>query len=204
MTHPLLCKLARLSALIGGLTFLMSPLPSAAASDPFIGEVMCGGWNFAPQGFLEMNGQLLAISNYDALFSLIGTTFGGDGQTTFALPDMRSRVIVGVGQGPGLSPRVLGEQGGSESETMTTAKMPTHTHGVAPPASVADATGKTPAGAVAASKARTTLYAPGPGDVAMQGAQTSSVGGSAALENRQPTLAVKCVIAVIGIYPSQN
>lgn len=208
MTCPMFCKLAPLSALISGLTLLLSPVPCAAASDPFIGEVMCGGWNFAPQGFMEMNGQLLPIAEYDALFALIGTTFGGDGQSTFALPDMRSRVVVGAGQGPGLSPRALGEQGGSESETLTTAKMPAHTHGVAPPASLADATSKSPAAGVASSKARTTLYAPGPGTVAMQAAQSSSVGGSggvaASIDKRQPTLAVKCVIAVFGIFPSQN
>lgn len=204
MTRPMFCKLASLTALVGSLTLLLSPAPSAAASNPFIGEVMCGGWNFAPQGFMEMNGQLLPIAEYDALFALIGTTFGGDGQTTFALPDMRSRVVVGSGQGPGLSPRQLGEPGGAESETLTAAKMPAHTHLVAPPASLADAVGKSPSGAVASSKARTTLYAPGPGTVAMQSAQTSSVGGNAALDNRQPTLAVKCVIAVFGIFPSQN
>ena len=205
MTRHSIRKFAHLSAVAGGLVALMSPLPSAAASEPFVGEVMCGGWNFAPQGFMTLEGQLLPISQYDVLFALIGTTFGGDGQTTFALPDLRSRVVVGVGEGPGLAPRVLAEKGGSESEVLTTAKMPAHTHGVTPPASLTDATAKSPAGAIASSKARTTLYAAGPGDVAMQAAQTSSVGGSGApLDNRQPTLAVQCVIAVEGIFPSQN
>ena len=197
-------KLTSCSAVAAGLIALMSPLPSAAASDPFVGEVMCGGWNFAPQGFMTLEGQLLPISQYDVLFALIGTTFGGDGQTTFALPDLRSRVIVGAGQGPGLAPRTLGEQGGIESEVLTTAKMPAHSHGMAPPASLTDATAKSPAGAIASSKARTTLYAPGPGDVAMQAAQTTSVGGGASLNNRQPTLAVQCVIAVEGIFPQRN
>ena len=208
MTRRFFRQLAVLPALVGGLTALMSPLPSAAAADPFIGEVMCGGWNFAPQGFMDLNGQLLPIAEYDALFALIGTTFGGDGQTTFALPDMRSRVVVGSGQGPGLSPRQLGEQSGTETETLTIAKMPAHSHGLAPPASLADATGKSPAANLASSKARTTLYAPGPGNVLMQAAQSSTVGGvggnAAPLENRQPTLTVKCVIAVFGIFPSQN
>lgn len=212
MTHPFFRQLVRLPtclpALVGGLAALISPLPSTAAADPFIGEVMCGGWNFAPQGFMEMNGQLLSIAEYEALFALIGTTFGGDGQTTFALPDMRSRVVVGSGQGPGLSPRQLGEQGGTESETLTTAKMPAHSHFLAPPASLADATGKSPAANLASSKARTTLYAPGPGDVLMQAAQTTAVGGiggtAAPFDNRQPTLSVKCVIAVVGIFPQQN
>ncbi len=197
-----------LPALIGGWAALMSPLPSNAAIDPFIGEVMCGGWNFAPQGFMDMSGQLLPISQYEALFALIGTTFGGDGRETFALPDMRSRVIVGSGQGPGLSPRQLGEQAGTETETLTTAKMPAHSHVFAPPASLADATSKSPAASLASSKARTTLYAPGAGDVLMQAAQSSTVGGvgaaAAPFENRQPTQTVKCVIAVDGIFPSQN
>jgi len=208
MTRSFFRQFAVLPALIVGLATLTSPSPSTAAANPFIGEVMCGGWNFAPEGFMELNGQLLPIAQYEALFSLIGTTFGGDGQSTFALPDMRSRVIVGTGQGPGLSPRPLGEQGGTEFETLTTAKMPAHSHSVAPPASLADATGKSPAAGVASSKARTTLYAPGPGDVVMQAAQTTSVGGiggaAVPLENRQPTLSVKCVIAVSGIYPQQN
>ena len=208
MTRRFFRQLAVLPALVGGLTALMSPLPSAAAADPFIGEVMCGGWNFAPQGFMDLNGQLLPIAEYDGLFALIGTTFGGDGQTTFALPDMRSRVVVGSGQGPGLSPRQLGEQSGTETETLTIAKMPAHSHGLAPPASLADATGKSPAASIASSKARTTLYAPGPGNVLMQAAQSTTVGGvggaAAPLDNRQPTLSVKCVIAVVGIFPQRN
>ena len=190
MTRRFFRQLAVLPALVGGLTALMTPLPSAAAADPFIGEVMCGGWNFAPQGFMDMSGQLLPIAEYDALFALIGTTFGGDGQTTFALPDMRSRVVVGSGQGPGLSPRQLGEQSGTETETLTIAKMPAHSHGLAPPASLAAATGKSPAANLASSKARTTLYAPGPGNVLMQAAQSTTVGGvggaAAPLDNRQP------------------
>ena len=208
MTRPFFRQLAVLPALVGGLAASISPLPSSAAADPFIGEVMCGGWNFAPQGFMEMNGQLLSIAEFEALFALIGTTFGGDGLTTFALPDMRSRMIVGSGLGPGLSARQLGELGGTETETLTTAKMPAHSHLLAPPASLADATGKSPAASLASSKARTTLYAPGPGDVLMQAAQTTAVGGTggiaAPFDNRQPTLSVKCVIAVVGIFPSQN
>nr|WP_295078560.1 tail fiber protein [uncultured Roseateles sp.] len=183
----------------------LAGIPSAhAGTDPFIGQVMCGGWNFAPNGWMEMDGRLLPIAEYDALFALIGTTFGGDGQTTFALPDTRSRMVVSQGQGPGLSNRVLGQAMGSESQTLTSSQLPAHSHGYRPQGSLGDATALSPAGAVAANKARTTLYAPGPGTVAMQGVQSSVAGGSQPFQVQQPYQAIKCVIAVWGIFPSQN
>ena len=92
--------------------------------DPFIGEIIMFGGNFAPRGWALCNGQLLSISQNSALFSILGTTYGGDGRTTFGLPDLRGRVSMHPGTGPGLSPRSLGQKGGAETETLTTSNMP--------------------------------------------------------------------------------
>ena len=97
-------------------------------SEPFVGEVRMFAGNFAPRGWAFCDGQLLAVSQNDALFSLLGTIYGGDGRTTFGLPDMRGRVAIHAGSGPGLSPRRLGAKAGSEKETLTVNQMPSHTH----------------------------------------------------------------------------
>ena len=99
-------------------------------SEPFVGEIRMFGFGFAPQGWAPCNGQLLPINQNQALFSLLGTTYEGDRRTTFALPDMRSRVPAGQGQGPGLSPYAEGQAGGAETVTLATAQMPGHTHPV--------------------------------------------------------------------------
>lgn len=119
------------------LAALAAPLPAAAQSEPFIGQIMCAGFNFTPRGWARLDGQLLPIAQNQALFSLLGTTYGGDGRTTFALPDMRGRALVHDGNGPGLTPRTLGERGGAETHTLTPSQMPAHTHTVAPRASTA-------------------------------------------------------------------
>lgn len=100
----------------------------ACAADPFLGSICQGGWNFAPRGFALANGQLLPISQNSALFSLFGTIYGGDGRTTFALPDLRGRSMIHWGTGPGLSPVTIGQRGGGETMTLTQANMPTHSH----------------------------------------------------------------------------
>lgn len=174
--------------------------PVHATNQPYIGQIMCGGWNFAPQGWMELAGQVLSIADNDVLFALIGTTWGGDGQTTFALPDLRGRVV--VGSQASLHP--LGEVAGTESASLSASQLPTHNHVFYPPASSADATAKTPAGNMPATKARTTLYAPGPGDLAMQAVQSAAAGGGLPVDHMQPYLAVKCAVAVSGIFPSQN
>jgi microcystin-dependent protein len=196
------CRAAAAASL--GLLAALCAGPARAGAEPFIGQVMCGGWNFAPRGTLELAGQLLPIAEYETLFTLIGTTWGGDGQTTFALPDLRSRVIVGAGQGPGASAHPLGQIAGNETVTLNSNQLPPHSHGFAPPASIGDATDKSPAGKVAATKARTTLYAPAPGTLPMQAVQSGSVGGGQPHSTMQPYLAIKCVVAVEGIYPAQN
>lgn len=181
----------------------LQALPAVAQADPYIGQIMCAGFNFAPQGWAELDGQLLSISQNTALFSLIGTTFGGDGVTTFALPDMRGRTLLHDGQGPGLSPHVQGETGGSESTTLATANMPPHVHSFAPLASGNDATSVSPAGKVAASKARTTLYTDPVNIVTEAAGTTGATGNGLPFNNMQPYLAVKCFMALVGIFPSR-
>src|SRR3984893_4324338 len=114
-------------------------------SEPFLGQIMLVGFNFAPQGWAFCNGQLLSISQNTALFSLLGTTYGGNGTTNFALPDLRGRAAVGFGQGPGLSNYDLGQSTGSEMVTLTVGQMPAHNHLVA--ANAATATASSPSGA---------------------------------------------------------
>jgi microcystin-dependent protein len=119
-------QLRRLALVVAALALA----PAAAqAQEPFIGEIRWVAFNFAPVGWARCDGQLLPISQNTALFALLGTTYGGNGQTTFALPDFRSRTIVHQGQGPGLSNRDMGEQGGTESHTLSIAEMPAHSHG---------------------------------------------------------------------------
>lgn len=190
-------------ALAAALAGLQAP-PAAAQSEPILGQIMCAGFNFAPRGWAELNGQLLSISQNTALFSLLGTQYGGNGQTTFALPDMRGRMLLHAGQGPGLSTRDQGETGGSEANTLAIANMPAHAHGFAPLGSNNDASSVSPAGKVAASKARTTLYADPVNVVAQAASITSSAGNGVPVNNMQPYLTVRCFIAMQGVYPSRD
>ena len=169
-----------------------------------MGQIMCAGFNFAPRGWAELNGQLLPIAQNQALFSLLGTTYGGNGQTTFALPDMRGRVLTHAGQGPGLTDRTQGESAGEENVTLNSAQLPAHAHTVTPQGSAADATVISPANAVPATKSRTTLYAPGPGTVAMSPVLTSSAGSNSPVPVMQPYLTVKCFISLFGVFPPRD
>jgi microcystin-dependent protein len=165
---------------------------------------MCAGFNFAPRGWAELNGQILSIAQNTALFSLLGTTYGGNGQTTFALPDMRGRALLLRGQGAGLSNRDLGETGGIEANTLTVPQMPPHDHTVAPAASNNDATAVSPVGKAPATKARTTLYADATLNTTMAPTTTSVAGAGQPVQNMQPYLTVNCFIALEGIFPSRN
>jgi len=192
-------------AAAAALSLMAAPGPaSAQASDPFVGQTMCAGFNFAPRGWAELNGQLLPIAQNTALFSLLGTQYGGNGQTTFALPDMRGRVLLHAGQGPGLTDRVQGESAGSEQVVLNSAQLPAHAHTVTPLGSTSDATLQSPANGVPPTKSRTTLYAPGPGTVAMSPLATSSAGSNSPVPVMQPYLVVRCFIAMYGVFPSRN
>ncbi len=168
---------------------------------PYVGEIRMFGGNFAPLGWMLCDGQLLAISEYDTLFNLIGTTYGGDGQATFALPDLRGRVPLHAGSGPGLSNRTIGEAGGQETVTLTVSQMPGHAH--APMASSLPGSQASPSNAVWAAS-RSLLYSTETPGLAMNPAAVSNTGGSQPHENRIPYLGLNFIIAVFGIYPSPN
>lgn len=166
-------------------------------SQPFIGEIRMFGGNFPPLGWAFCDGSLLAISENDALFNLIGTTYGGDGQSTFALPDMRGRIPIHQGAG-----FVLGQLGGTETETISLAQYPSHTHNLLasgnPGTSTAGPTGVTGTTAV-------NIYGSGPASEAMAANAISiAPGGSQPHDNMAPFLCVNFIISLFGIFPSQN
>ena len=164
-------------------------------ADPFLAEVRLMSFVFAPKGWALCNGQLLPINQNQALFSLLGTTFGGDGRVNFALPDLRARVPNHVGSG-----HTLGERGGEVAHTLSIAEVPTHAHQVQASASVGDAVNPTNAVLAAASN----VYRPADNLTALQPAAVAATGGSQAHENRQPFLALSFCIALQGIFPSPN
>lgn len=172
--------------------------------DPYIGEIRLFAGTFAPAGWARCDGQHLSISEYDPLFALIGTTYGGDGVSTFALPDLRGRWPLGTGTSPqGLSAR-LGEQAGVEWTTLTTQQLPNHTH--TPTGAVAAATTGDPSGAVWASSTGPAFAVPDSAGLPTTLAPDAlaPVGGSQPHENRPPYLAVTYIIALYGVFPSQS
>lgn len=178
---------------------------------PFIGQINTFGFNFDPVGWALCNGQLLSIAEYTALFSLIGTTYGGNGQTTFGLPDLRSRIPLHMGQGPGLSNYVIGQQAGTENATLTAAQMPAHTHpftaSISRPASSLVGNADSPVGAVPAGHATDKNYA----DAANGAMPPFNITGTAAantggqpVPKLPPYLCINFCIALEGIFPSRN
>ena len=166
-------------------------------SSPFIGEIRMFGGNFAPVGWAFCNGALIPISENDALFNLIGTTYGGDGQTTFALPNLQSRVPVHVG--PGFA---LGQSGGTESVTLTTQQIPAHSHVPQDFGSPGNQQG--PGGGVWASPSSGTIYSDVAPSLAMAPAAVGSAGGSQPHDNMIPFLVVNFILSLFGIFPSQT
>lgn len=169
---------------------------------PYVGEIRMFAGNFAPAGWALCDGQLLPISENETLFNLIGTTYGGDGQETFALPDLRGRVPIHQGSGPGLTQRTLAEQLGAESATLTVAQIPAHGHALS--ASGALGTSADPAGQVPARSTNIDLYSGDPPDVNMAAAAIASAGGSQPHENLQPYLCVNFIISLFGIFPTPS
>ena len=166
--------------------------------EPFLGEIRLVPFNFAPRGWALCAGQLLPINQNQALFALLGTTYGGNGQTTFALPDLRGRVPVGAGQLSEGSSYVLGETGGQETVALTTRQLAQHAHGVQ--ASSAAATTKNPTAAFLAAGG---AYA-AQRNVRMNAAMIGRTGAGEAHENRQPYLGLNYIIALQGIFPSPS
>ncbi len=179
--------------------------------DPFLAQIIMFGGNFAPRGWALCDGQLLAISQYQALFSLLGTTYGGDGRTTFALPDLRGRAPVHAGSGPGLTTRRLGQKGGSETNQLNTLQLPPHGHSlvtgsVTVPVSAEDADQDEAEGKYLANG---TFYhnnpdgAYGSGAIPLAG-NSANVGASQPINNMPPYLTVNYIIALQGTFPSRS
>lgn len=182
---------------------LVAPLASAGDSD-YVGEIVCGAWNFAPRGTALAQGQLLPIAQNTALFALLGTTYGGNGQTNFALPDLRGRAMVNAGQGPGLANYDQGGAGGAESQSLTLSQLPAHTHQVVPRGSSADASLMSPAGNVPSNKARMLSYSNATVGASMATSQSGAAGQGLPVSNMQPYLTVTCVIATQGVFPPRQ
>jgi len=172
-------------------------------SEPFIGQVIIFAGNFAIRGYAMCNGQLLSIAQNTALFSILGTTYGGNGQTTFALPNLQSRFPIHFGQGPGLSSYDLGQQSGAESVTISTNNMPAHAHPFQVPANENDGSSKEPLNAFLA-KATNNLYAATTDGTKMGAGNTGLIGGSQPMGTLPPYLALNFLIALEGIFPSRN
>ncbi len=166
-------------------------------AEPFLSEIRLMSFGFAPKGWALCNGQLLPINQNQALFSLLGTTFGGDGRVNFALPDLRGRVPIHIGGG-----HTLGEQGGEQAHTLTIAELPRHQHPLN--ASTSTANSPVPTGNVLAATDGIQFYGPPTDLTALQPGSVSNAGGSQAHLNMQPFLTVSFCIALQGIFPSPN
>jgi len=174
-------------------------------AQPFVGQIIAVGFNFAPDGWLLCNGQLLPISQYDVLFNLIGTTYGGDGQSTFAVPNLCGRVALSQGQGPNLANYALGQTAGSESVTLSAGQTGGHSHALMAPALAGTTTtpGTTTALAQNAQPA-VDMYGTAAPNTSLAVASITPAGGNQPHENRQPYLTVNYIIAWAGVYPPQG
>jgi microcystin-dependent protein len=177
-------------------------------SNPFLGEIRMFAGNFNPRGWAFCAGQLVPIAQNDALYALLGTTYGGDGITTFGLPDMRGRLPINQGQGPGLSNYVIGQMAGTESVTLTVTQMPAHSHSL----SATDATASQPAPTntsfLATLLGTAEIYAIPGANPLRQGTlnanSISAAGGSQPHNNLMPIMAINFIIALEGVFPSRN
>jgi microcystin-dependent protein len=167
---------------------------------PYIGEIRIFAGNFAPAGWMLCDGQQLAISEFETLFNLIGTTYGGDGQTTFNLPDLRGRVPMHAGTG--VSTYTLAQSGGVETETLSIQQIPAHSHGFG--ATTATGTQTSPNGAVLANSQGPQPYIQEDPDNALAAQAVGSTGASQPHDNLQPLLGVNFIISLFGIFPSQT
>lgn len=180
-------------------------------SDPFVGEIRLFGGTYAPADWAFCDGSLKPINQYQALFALIGTTYGGDGVTTFAVPNLAGRVAVGQGSGPGLTPRTLSETGGEENHTLTPNEMPAHTHMVVATTTPGTLTGPTnaaitatPTGGTAKNSLYVTQGTSAMVPAAMAPTSITPNGGSQPHPNMMPTVCVSYIIALNGVFPSRN
>jgi microcystin-dependent protein len=174
-------------------------------SDPFVAEIRMVGFNFAPRGWATCNGQILPISQNTALFSLLGTTYGGDGKSTFALPNLMGSTPIGAGQGAGLSQRFLGESGGSANVTLIQSEMPLHNHGMmAYTGDAGDSRTPNPSAAIALTTPGNLFSSTTTGLNAMSPQAAAVTGGSQPHNNMMPYLTVVFIIALQGVFPPRG
>jgi len=211
MSHHLKQAVRRIAAVAAFLVLMPGvPAPAGAQTEPFLGQLYFVSFNFPPKGYTFCNGQLMAINTNQALFALLGTTYGGDGRSTFGLPNMQGRVPVHQGGPSGLT---LGQTGGSTTVTLTTPYLPAHTHSVSAtaqiPASSAAATAVAPSGNSLANSVHTLNYSASAPSVTMGSTvsvtgTTGFTGGGQPFSNMQPYTVLNCIIALQGIFPTQN
>lgn len=180
-------------------------------AQPYVGQIMLFAGNFAPAGWMTCSGQTLPISEYATLFNLIGTTYGGDGQSTFVLPDLRGRAPVHMGQGAGLSNYVLGQVGGSENVTVTTSQIPAHNHIPTAVASAGNQSIPVTNGVLSNENSNApgtgnayTYYPSGSAQTAMANSSIANAGGSQPHQNVQPVLTLTIIISLFGVFPTPN
>tara|TARA_R110001583_G_scaffold157944_2_gene309866 strand:- start:1057 stop:1575 length:519 start_codon:yes stop_codon:yes gene_type:complete len=171
--------------------------------DPFLAEIIMFAGNFAPRGWAFCDGQILPINTNQSLYSLLGTTYGGDGETTFALPDLRGRAPIGVGTGPGLTNRPLGQKNGAETETLVTSQIPAHTHTGKISVNSGNGGESNPSEQYIASHAGAFGEEP-TGSNSLNGVITNSTGGGQSHNNMQPFGCINYIIALQGTFPSRN
>jgi microcystin-dependent protein len=172
------------------------------AAQPYVGEIRIFAGNFAPAGWAFCDGQLLPISENDTLFVLIGTTYGGDGESTFALPNLQSRVPIHAGTGPDGVTYQIGEAAGTEQETLSTGQIPSHTHTLI--GSTDAATKGNPTGAVLGTSAQVAYMLSADASLAMNAGSITPAGGSQPHENCQPFLCMNYIISLFGVFPQQT
>lgn len=173
---------------------------NAGGSEPYVGQILWVPFSFVPRGWAKCDGQILPISQNTALFSLLGTTYGGDGKSTFALPDMQGRLLLHAGQGSGLSEYVQGESSGSATHTLAVNELPYHSHSVS--VSTATGTDTSPANAYYAQPANGKQYGPD-GSSSFASPAVVSSGGGLPHNNMMPYTTLNCIIALQGVYPAR-
>ena len=185
------------------IVFFSSTTTVKAQAEPYIGQISIYAFNFAPRGWMPCDGRLLPIAQYQALFALIGTTYGGDGRTTFALPDLRGRIVVGAGNGPGLTPRTIGEMSGTETNTLLVTNLPPHNHAIK--AVTSEGNQNSPTNNLPAdTKTLDKEYSNAAANTTMKASMVGNTGNGTPVNNMQPYLSIGYYIATVGIFPSRD
>lgn len=207
MTYLKKATVSAVCALTLSAGLAIAPDRAEADTEPYLGDIMIVGFNFCPRSWAKAEGQILAINSNQSLFALLGTTYGGDGRTTFALPDLRGRVAIGQGNGPGLTSHTAGQRGGSEAKTMTESTMASHGHAVNANNLDGDKPGpggKLLAAAPTGGTGNETIYSIAAPTVTMAAAMIGDTGGSGAINTQDPYLSLVHCIAMQGLFPPRN